>query len=304
MIRELKNGVTTFHFDFNKNISCPKLSCQQSYYSSKLATYSFGIYSSETKRTTTYIWDESVAPKHPDTMVSCLDYHMREYEQPNHAWSILYCDNTRSQNKNYTVAMYLANLVASGFRKRIDLKFLVAGHSFGPVDRAAGRAEAVLRRHQNIETPADYASLVNNSTLHPGICWVPMEQNRFRHYSKWLRNKYIEHRKDVNGQPFMFSEMTHFNFGVGERVDPHDDIVKSYSHDDIVWLRKTFDPTETPIELDLRRQRGRKDLNNIDLETLNDGIICLSQKKRDDLLNLSKFLSPGGKMFYNNIINV
>lgn len=303
MNRDPSDGVTTFHFDFHKNLNCPKLSCQQAYYASKLTTYAFGIYSSETKKTTTYIWPENIAPKHPDTVVSCLDYHLREAEIPNNTWSIFYCDNTRSQNKNYTVVMYLENLVASGFRKRIDFKFFTAGHSFGPVDRAAGRAEILLRRQNQIETPGDYVKLINNSVLSPQITWLELRQHRFKCFSKWLRNRYIEHRTDVDGNHFMFSEMVHFNFGVGERLDPKDNIVKTYSHDGIVWMRKTVDPTETPTELDLRRKRGRKDLNDVNLELLNEDAIEISTNKCDDLRMLSKCLSPNGKTYYQNIIN-
>ena len=101
----------------------------------------------------------------------------------------------------------------------------------------------------------------------------------------------------------MFSEMVHFNFGVGERLDPKDNIVKTYSHDGIVWMRKTVDPTETPTELDLRRKRGRKDLNDVNLELLNEDAIEISTNKCDDLRMLSKCLSPNGKTYYQNIIN-
>lgn len=301
MNNNLIDGVTTFHFDFNKNFNCPKLSCQQAYYASKLSTYSLGIYSSETKKTTTYIWPETIAPKHPDTLVSCLDHHLRIAEIPNHTWSIFYCDNTRSQNKNYTVAMYLDNLVASGFRKRIDLKFLIAGHSFGPVDRAAGRSEQILRRHQQIETPSDYVNIINHSTQHPNISWTEMPQDSFKCFSTWLRNRYIEHRKDTDGNPFLFSEMVHFNFGVGERVDPQDNIVKTYSHEGVVWMRRSLDPHEDPTVLDLRRKRGIRDLNVVNLNKLNNNLIEISAKKREDLRQLSRFLSPRGKLFYENI---
>lgn len=302
MDRDLSDGVTTFHYDFHKNLGCPKLSCQVAYYTRKLKTYSFGLHSGETGKGTTYVWPETIAPKHPDTLLSCLNFHLTEVEEENRAWNIFWADNTRSQNKNYTVIMYFENLVDSGFRKRIDYKFLIPGHSFGPVDRDAGRAESVLRREQRIETPTDYVNLINNSALSPEITWVELRQHRFRCYSEWLRAKYTEHRKDVNGRHFLFSEMVHFNFGIGERVDSDDGILKTYSHKNIVWMRKTLDPREEPIELDLRRKRGQKDLNTVTLENLNNDNIVLPSKKRDDLSMLSKYLSPNGKAYYRNII--
>ena len=302
MNRELSDGVSSFHFDFHKNLCCPKLSCQEAYYSRKLTTYAFGIHSGETDKGSAYVWPESVAPEHPNTLLSCIDFHLSEVEPENRKWNIFWADNTRSQNKNNTVVMYFEHLVSSGIRQRIDYKFLIAGHSFGVVDRDGGRAESVLRRRSTIETPADYVSLINNSTLNPNITWYEMERPRFKCFSDWLREKYTERRKDVNGRPFLFSEMMHFNFGIGERLDPADGILKTYRHPGVVWMRKSLEPQETPTEVDLKKSRGRMELNINNLNPLNNEPIELSDKKRADLLSLSKYLSPRGKTYYRSII--
>ena len=304
MHRQLTDGVSTFHFDFHKNINCPKLSCQQSYYASKLSTYAFGIHSGETTKGTTYLWPETIAAKNPDALLSCLYLHLTETEEKNRSWNIFWADNTRSQNKNYTVVMFFDHLVTSGFRKRIDYKFMIPGHSYAPVDRDAGRAESVFRVQQTIETPHDFADLINNSTLKSHLSWIEMEQHQFHWYSEWLRTKYIESRKDVNNQPFLFSEMAHFNFGIGERVDRNDGgIVKTYSHNGTVWMRKTLDPAEEPTVMDLRRKRGKNELNIVDLKPLTDsGNIELKSHKKKDLTMLCKFLSPNGKDYYRNVI--
>ena len=303
MNRQLTDGVSVFHFDFHKNIPCPKLSCQESYYASKLTTYAFGIHSGETAKGTTYVWPESIAPKNPDSLMSCLYLHLTETEEKNRSWNIFWADNTRSQNKNYSVVMFFDHLVSSGFRKRIDYKFLIPGHSYAAVDRDAGQAEHVLRAEHTIETPHDFVGLINNSTLKSHIKWIEMEQYQFRWYSEWLRTKYTESRKDVNGKAFLFSEISYFNFGVGERVSPDDGIVKTYSHNGTVWMRKTQNPEEEPIVMDLRRKGGRKDLNTDDLKPLSDsGNIELTRKKREDLAKLRKFLSPNGKKYYSNVI--
>ena len=46
----------------------------------------------------------------------------------------------------------------------------------------------------------------------------------------------------------------YFNFGIGESVDPTDGIVKTFTHPNCVWLRKTLDDREQPIEVDFRRR--------------------------------------------------
>lgn len=299
---DLSDGVTTYHYDFHKNLVCPRLSCQKAYYASKLSTYAFGVHSSETGKTTTYIWPENIAPKNPDTLLSALNYHLNEVEEKNRAWNIFWADNTRSQNKNYTVIMYFENLVASGFRKRIDYKFFIPGHSFGAVDRAAGWVETMLRGEQ-IETPNHYINLISKSPLKSRVTCVELRQHQFKCYSDWLRAKYIEQRNDVDGQHFLFSEIYHYNFGIGEKLDPQSGRLKTYSHNGVVWMRKTLDPRENPIELDLRRKRGRRDLTTVPLKALNNDPIVLSSKKREDLSMLCKYLSPNGKAYYRNIID-
>ena len=299
---ELSDGVSSFHFDFHKNISSPKLSCQDSYYASKLTTYAFGIHSGETQQGTVYIWPESVAPKHPDTLLSCLDRHLREVENENRKWCVFWADNTRSQNKNYTLAMYFEHLVSSGAKQRIDYKFFIAGHSFGPVDRNTGRCETIFRNEQTIETPRDYINLINDSVVSSNMQWIEMEQQHFKSYSTWLRTNYTLERKDTNNEPCHFSEMVYMNFGIGERIDPADNIVKTFRHPGVIWMRKTLDPRDPPTILDLRSREQEMNLSRTTLKKLNSKPIKLHEKKRKDLLRLCKYLSPDAKAYYQGII--
>lgn len=95
MNRIVCDGVSSFHIDFHKNLTCPKLTCQDFYYRRRLTTYAFGIFSGETKKDSVYIWPETVGPKNPDTVVSCIDYHWRTIERENRKWLNLWSDNTR-----------------------------------------------------------------------------------------------------------------------------------------------------------------------------------------------------------------
>lgn len=302
MDHAISHGVNSFHFDFNKNLQCPKLACQDSYYASKLTTYAFGVHSAETRKGTVYIWPESIAPKNPDTLLSCLNYHLSVTEEENRSWNIFWADNARSQNKNFTVALYFEHLVASGARQRVDFKFLISGHSYADVDRDGGRAESVIKRHETLETPADYVNLINGSSLSPNITWIEMAQPQFKCYSTWLRTKYNDSRKDINGRPFRFSDMAHLNYGIGERVDPRDMRVKTFSHPGIVWMRKSLDPREDPIEVCFTKD-PLETTRSSNLRQLNNRLIKIHEKKRHDLKNLSKFLSPQGRRYYLNVIN-
>lgn len=304
--RALVDGVSSFHIDFQKNLLCPKLTCSDHYYASKLTVYGFGVHSGESSKGTVYLWPETIAPKNPDTLLSCLDIHLRETEEKNRRWNIFWADNTVSQNKNFTVVFYFEHLVSSGFRNRIDYKFLIAGHSYGDVDRDSGRAESIIRNEEKIETPKDYVDLINGSILSPKITWIEMkEQCRFKAFSRWLRTKFRDIRKDIHGCPFLITEMSYLNFGIGERVDT-DGTLKTFSHPNIVWMRKCLDPYETPIQVDFRIPHRELEgvLRTNTLAALNEGLIKLKDKKCTDLKRLSKFLSESGRQYYVNIRSI
>ena len=90
----------------------------------------------------------------------------------------------------------------------------------------------------------------------------------------------------------------HYNYGIGEREDPADGIVKTFSHPGVVWIRKTLDPTEEPIEVDFRKSQETVSLKSKDLLPLNQGHIKPPGKSCKDLEKLCKFLSPQAKEYY------
>lgn len=288
--------------DFHKNVTLPKLTSQQTYYFRKLKMYDFGIHSAETKKGTTYAWSECIARKNPETLVSCVDFHLRQTEPENRKWNVFWADNARSQNKNHTVVFYFDYLVASGFRDRIDYKFFKSGHSFGAVDRDGGLAESVFRNAESLETPLDYANIINHSSLFPTITWILPPQSAFMNYSTWLRKTYRETRKDIFSKAYRFSDVMYFNFGIGERVDPIDGIVKTFRHPNCVWLRKTLDDQEEPIEVDFRKPEPTRRRER-DRRPLNTSCIKPNQDTCQDLRKMLSYLSPAGQAYYNNILS-
>ena len=298
------DGVSVFHMDFHKNVTIPKLTANRTYYSRKLKLYAFGIHSAETNKGTTYAWTECTAAKNPETLVSCLDTHLRHTEPHNRKWNVFWADNTRSQNKNHTVVFYFDYLVACGFRERIDYKFLEPGHSFGAVDRDSGLAESLFKNAEYLETPIDYADTINNSSLFPRLTWILPPQSAFKSYSTWLRKKYRARSQDIFKQDYRFSDTMYFNFGIGENVDPTDGIVKTFRHPNCVWLRKTLDQREQPVEVDFRKpERTRQRLHERDLAPISTSCIKPNDKTCHDLSEMLPLLRPAGKAYYNNILS-
>ena len=115
--------------------------------------------------------------------------------------------------------------------------------------------EGLFRNAEHLETSVDYAGTSNNySFLFPKLTWILPPQSAFKSYATWLRKTYRERRKDISNQAYRFSDTMYSNFGIGERVDPTDGIVKTFRHPNCVWLRKTLDDREQPIEVDFRRR--------------------------------------------------
>ena len=71
----------------------------------------------------------------------------------------------------------------------------------------------------------------------------------------------------------------YFNFGIGERVDPTDGIVKTFRHPNCIWLRKTLDDREQPIEVDFRRRTLERTRILDPLERLTTVVFCLQTNR-------------------------
>ena len=150
----------------------------------------------------------------------------------------------------------------------------------------------------------DYAETINNSSLFPKLTWILPPQSAFKSYATWLRKTYRVRRKDIFNQAYRFSDTMYFNFGIGERVDPTDGIVKTFRHPNCVWLRKTLDDREQPIEVDFRRRTlERTRFREEDLSALSTVSIKPNEKTCQDLEKMLPYLRPAGKAYYNSILS-
>ena len=94
----------------------------------------------------------------------------------------------------------------------------------------------------------------------------------------------------------------YFNFGIGERVDPTDGVVKTFRHPNCVWLRMLDD--REPNEVDFRRpERTRSHLREEDLTSSTTNFIKPKEKNCQDLEKILPYLRPAGKAYYNTILS-
>ena len=294
-----------FHFDFQQNLPTPKLTVGKQFYLRLLWTFLFGIYSAFTRILTAYMWNELVARRGANDVVSCL-YHFitkQRLGRTGAKWSIWWADNCPGQNKNNCVIWFFQELIRSRIYSRIDYKFLVVGHTYGPTDRKFGNIEKYLRRIETVYIPEQWYEHVEKSSTHliHKNEVVRMEQRDFRHFYDHLKQMYTERSKDVNNKPIEFKTAVWFNFGWGEK-NIKGKVVK-VDHPRHVWVRHTYDVQETPIEVCYFKKRGGKqELNEEPPCAYDEYPLAINPAKREDLQTLAKdFLPRQYRSFYDNI---
>ena len=103
--------------------------------------------------------------------------------------SIWWADNcVLPQNKNHIVIWFYQDLIRKGIYTRIDYKFLVVGHTYGPADRSFGVIEKHIRKIEQVFTPEEWCQHVRESAFseHSRIEVIEMQQKHFRDYKKQL----------------------------------------------------------------------------------------------------------------------
>ncbi len=193
------NAVDVFHFDFQQNMPTPKLTVGKQFYMRLLWT--FGIFCASTNITCAFMWHELVAHRGSNDVVSSLSHFIynTRFGRTGAKWSIWWADNCAGQNKNHCVIWFFQDLIRKGVYSRIDYKFLIVGHTYGPADRCFGVIEKYLDRIETVYTPQDWYQHVKDSAVAESsrVEVIEMQQGYFREHKKHLRQMYTERDKDL-----------------------------------------------------------------------------------------------------------
>ena len=243
------SAIDVFHFDFQKNLPTPKLTVGKQFYLRLLWTYLFGIYCVSNDTLCAFMWSELIAHRGANEVVSSLAHFIFNMKQGRTGakWSIWWADNCPGQNKNHCVIWFFLDLIRRGIYARIDYKFLVVGHTYGPADRSFGVIEKHTKKIENIYTPQEWCEHVQNSTVSGKIQVTEMSQDYFFDYWEFLKNMYIERNVDIEGNQIQFSKILWFNFGVGEELI--DGQIHQTQHPLEVWVRYSHNISEKPQKI-------------------------------------------------------
>jgi hypothetical protein len=124
-------------------------------FSRKYAVYNFTVY--ETNIRKVYC-----------NLCSNLYYYLKKVDNEQCYEELsLYCDNCGGQNKNkamYNMIRYFLN--NSNYASKINLIFLIVGHTYMPVDSMHAVIEKSLK-NKLVHTPSEWPTLLRNARVNP-----------------------------------------------------------------------------------------------------------------------------------------
>lgn len=255
-------------FDLQKVLSTPHGQNMMYGFSRKYAVYNFTIYESKSQNGYCYLWGERDGKRGVIEICSHLYNYLSyvdvtgEYERIS-----FYCDNCPGQNKNKFILAMLAYFLKNTKNiKEISLTYLVAGHTYMPVDSM----HAVIEKYAskiNVQAPSEWPTIIRNTRRKPKPYEVTVcTKSAFKDW-KTIAPKKL---KSKEGSEVKFLDI--------KRVK------MTKSGLPFIEIKKTYDTDESPelVELSIRP------LKEIPCAYLSD--LPINKKKLDNLLDLCKKL--------------
>ena len=213
---------------------------------------------------------------------------------------ILWADNSPAQFKHCFLFFYLHTLVRNGRFLRVDLKFLLEGHSYSICDRRFGCIQQFFNTQEKIEIPQEWATSLRNSHLrNVRSHWVSLHQ--IMDYKSYLKNKYTARSEDINGEKFEVRKIAFINFGYGEIPDEEGNL-RLTKHNETAFTRFTMDTVEKPTIVSFVKKRQCEELNPADLVPVRQDCRPVRDDVRPNCIKLAqKYLSERALRFYTGL---
>ncbi|KAI4482021.1 hypothetical protein M0804_009040 [Polistes exclamans] len=248
-----------FSFDLQKALPYPKLTTAVAYYKRNMYILNFGIHNFHNDNVYMYVWDETIASRGAQEVVSCILKHIKNLRSEKHI--ITYSDMCTGQNRNIKVALMWLKIVQTldNNVEIIDHKFLISGHSFLPNDRDSGVIIKKCRKGNNfIVNEIRQEDFVPTKLLEDAI--FKRVKNSDGELVNWLRICWM---RFVRNEPYKIFHKTSMNENENFKV----------------------------LNLLPRRGRPRK-FENILLTPLYKNIRQITTAKFKDIIDLLRYISP------------
>ena len=294
--------VLVLQIDYHKTLPCPKVTVQNSHFLRKLRTNLLGIYCANETNIHCFFYDDSIGTAGPNEVISLLHHLLDKLETKYGKYDhlIVWSDNAPGQFKECFLFFYLQYLVKERRFLRIDLKFLLEGHSYSICDRRFGCIQKFFDTVEKVEVPREWATLLQNSHLqNVEVYWMSLDM--IKDYKSWLKGEYIARNVDLDKQKFEVKRVAWFNFGYGEEED-HEGNLKLVHHPRTAFIRFTIDTKEKPKIVSFYKQRQIRELTPELLVPVTLEQRPVDQKLKEDCLKLAEDnLSRNAKLFYASL---
>ena len=153
--------------DVQQTFMIPKTAHRSHFYERKLNVYNFCIVHLQESTPYFYIWEEFTGRRGSCEIFSCIYKFLKENvlnKQTRPRKFRIIADNCGRQNKNNNLVLALLRLVHLNLFDRIELAFMVPGHSYLPCDRTFGNIGNKLRTVKTIHSPDNLVRTIQNST--------------------------------------------------------------------------------------------------------------------------------------------
>lgn len=195
--QKTKTNRMHYSWDFSQQIHYPYEDHQVGpiYFKTPRVAQLFGVCCEALPRQVNYLIDEAdFINKGADTVISLLD-HFFEFYGLGEKHLLLTADNCIGQNKNNAVLHYLLYRTMKGLHKKIELSFMLVGHTKFAPDAYFGLLKKKYRRSK-VYTYKQVVEVINTSTIgNYNIChpYRNVDGNisfKYRKWSTWL-DKYF-----------------------------------------------------------------------------------------------------------------
>lgn len=196
-VKMSNNQTELLAFDYQQNMPVPHVSSGDVFFKRQLWEYNFCVFLGSTGKSYFFMYDETVAKKGQNDVVSFLHYFIDHYVPTTITKLFMYSDNCSSQNKNQTLAHYFSTIAINKRFSRIIHRYPEPGHSFLPCDRSFGLIEKEKRKRERIVLPEEWVALVKNTCRKFEIVPVTQETilNFSDHFNKLFKKSVINNRK-------------------------------------------------------------------------------------------------------------
>lgn len=280
--------IEVLSFDFQQNMPLPHIPCGDVFYKRQIWVYNFCIYSGKTGQSYHYMYDESIAKKGKNDVISFIHDFLKNKLAPGVKNIYIFTDNCSSQNKNNSLFQYLYTVIQS---KMFNLEFIThrypePGHSFLPCDRCFALIEKVKRKVERIYLPETYKEIVKKTSKKFHVIDVSREMIfNFSDYTQPLFKKTL---KSVNNQKFTIMAYRRMEYKM-------EGLFCTVYHNSVGFeefhLQKQSSILKFPEE------------NNNYLSLLHPEILKIKEDKFRDVQDLAaKYVPPNSLWFYNNLV--